>query len=256
MAESEHSTATHSRYHTGDTVALFVPCYVDLLYPQIGQATVTLLERLGVQLAYPEEQTCCGQPAFNSGYWEEARLVVRHFADTFAPYKWIVAPSGSCASMCRAFFGQLDPDPAITAVGQRVFELSEFLVNVLGVKDTGARFPHRITYHDSCHARRELHALEPPRQLIEAVRDATFVELPRNEECCGFGGTFSVKMAGTSLAMGRDKAKSIAESGAEVVVSGDASCLMHIGGILRRDPALCHIRTMHLVELLVAGTEV
>jgi L-lactate dehydrogenase complex protein LldE len=158
--------------------------------------------------------------------------------------------------MCRAFFGQLDPDPAITAVGQCVYELSEFLVNVLGVKDTGARFPHRITYHDSCHARRELHALDPPRQLIEAVREATFVDLPRNEECCGFGGTFSVKMAGTSLAMGCDKAKSIAESGAEVLVSGDASCLMHIGGILRRDPAMRHIRTMHLAELLVAGTDV
>src|SRR6516162_2813368 len=181
MAESVKLPASRREYQKGEPVALFVPCYVDQLYPQVGQAVVTLFERLGVPLAYPEEQTCCGQPAFNSGYWEEARLVVRHFADTFAPYKWIVAPSESCASMCRAFFGQLDPDPAITAVGQRVFELSEFLVNVLGVKDTGARFPHRITYHDSCHARRELHALEPPRQLIEAVRDATFVELPRNE---------------------------------------------------------------------------
>jgi L-lactate dehydrogenase complex protein LldE len=256
MAESATTTATHSSYHTGEEVALFVPCYVDQLYPQIGRACVTLLERLDVALVYPEEQTCCGQPAFNSGYWEEARPVARHFARTFEPYRWIVVPSGSCASMCRAFFGQLDPDPAVVAVGRRVFELSEFLVNVLGVNDTGARFPHRITYHDSCHARRELHALDPPRKLIESVRDVTFVELPRGEECCGFGGTFSVKMAGTSLAMGRDKAKSIAESGAEFVVSGDASCLIHIGGILRHEPALRHIRTMHVAELLVAGTEV
>jgi L-lactate dehydrogenase complex protein LldE len=241
-------------YRPGETVALFVPCYVDQLYPHVGQAVVTLFARLGVPLVYPEAQTCCGQPAFNSGYWEEARPVVRHFVRTFAPYPWIVVPSGSCASMARAFFGQLDPDPEVTAVGQRVYELSEFLVNVLNVTDTGARFPHRITYHDSCHARRELRALDPPRRLIQAVRDATFVELSRGEECCGFGGTFSVKMAGTSLAMGRDKAKSIAESGAEVVVSGDASCLMHIGGVLRRDPALRQIRTMHLAELLVAGT--
>lgn len=250
MADPKQTPA----YRKGETVALFVPCYVDQLYPQVGQAVVALLERLGLPLAYPAEQTCCGQPAFNSGYWDEARPVARHFARTFAPYPWIVVPSGSCASMARAFFVQLDPDPELAAVGQRVYELSEFLVNVLGVTDTGARFPHRITYHDSCHARRELHALDPPRRLIQSVREVTFIELPRGEECCGFGGTFSVKMAGTSLAMGRDKVKSIAESGAEVVVSSDASCLMHIGGVLRRDPALRHIRTMHLAELLIADS--
>jgi L-lactate dehydrogenase complex protein LldE len=253
MAEPVTSATNAPTYGKGEKVALFVPCYIDQLYPRIGRAVVTLFERLGVPLVYPEEQTCCGQPAFNSGYWEEARPVVRHFARTFAPYSWIVAPSGSCASMCRAFFGQLDPDPQIRSIGGRVYELAEFLVNVLEVTDTGARFPHRITFHDSCHARRELHALDPPRRLIQSVRDVTFVELPFGEECCGFGGTFSVKLAGTSLAMGRDKAKCIAESGAEVVVSGDASCLMQIGGILRCDPVLRHIRTMHLAELLVAG---
>jgi len=253
MAEVARTAASKPTYHGGETVALFVPCYVDQLYPQIGRACVTLFERLGVPLVYPEEQTCCGQPAFNSGYWEEARPVVRHFARTFEQYSWIVVPSGSCASTCRAFFGQLVTDPEITRVGSRVYELSEFLVNVMGVTDTGARFPHRITFHDACHARRELGILDPPRRLIQSVRDSTFVELPRGEECCGFGGTFSVKLAGTSLAMGRDKAKSIAECGAEVVVSGDASCLMHVGGILKRDPALRHIRTMHLAELLVAG---
>jgi L-lactate dehydrogenase complex protein LldE len=257
MADSVQPPEKENRpvYRKGEAVALFVPCYIDQLCPQVGRAVVTLFERLGVPFVYPEQQTCCGQPAFNSGYWEEARPVVRHFARTFAPHSWIVVPSGSCASMCRAFFGQLDPDPEVTAVGRRVYELSEFLVNVLGVVDTGAKFPHRITYHDSCHARRELHALDPPRKLIQSVREATFVELPRGEECCGFGGTFSVKMAGTSLSMGCDKAKSIAESGAEVVVSGDASCLMQIGGVLRRDPALRHIRTMHLAELLTAGID-
>lgn len=252
MAEPRMSAASRPTYRKGDAVALFVPCYVDQLYPQIGRAVVTLFERLGVPLVYPEEQTCCGQPAFNSGYWEEARPVVRHFARTFASFPWTVVPSGSCANMCRSFFPQLDLDPETAAVGRRVLELSEFLVNVLGMRDTGARFPHRITYHDSCHARRELGALDPPRQLIRSVRDATFVELPRGEECCGFGGTFSVKLAGTSLSMGRDKARSIAETGAEVVVSGDASCLMHVAGILQRDPALRYVRTMHLAELLIA----
>jgi L-lactate dehydrogenase complex protein LldE len=250
---TQRMAATVAAYQPGETVALFVPCYIDQLYPHIGQAVVTLLERLKVPLVYPAEQTCCGQPAFNSGYWEEARKVVRHFARVFAPYRWIVVPSGSCATMARVFFEQVDDRAETVAVGRRVFEFSEFLVNVLGVVDTGARFPHRITYHDSCHARRELRVLDPPRRLIGAVRACTFIELPRGEECCGFGGTFSVKLAGTSLAMGRDKVKAIVESGAEVVVSGDASCLLHLGGILQRDPALRHIRTMHLAELLVAG---
>jgi L-lactate dehydrogenase complex protein LldE len=239
-------------YRPGDKVGLFIPCYIDQLYPDVGRAVATLLERLGVALEYPEGQTCCGQPAFNSGYWDEARSVVRHFARTFAPYRWIVVPSGSCASMARAFFGQVESDAEVIAVGRRVYEFAEFLVNVLGVTETGAHFPHRITYHDSCHARRELHLLDPPRRLIQSVRGVDFVELPRGEECCGFGGTFSVKMAGTSLAMGRDKVRSIVETGAQVVVSGDMSCLMHLGGILRHDPATRHIRTMHLAELLTS----
>ena len=175
MAELETSAVNTATYRRGDQVALFVPCYVDQLYPRIGRAVVTLFERLGVPLLYPEDQTCCGQPAFNSGYWEEARPVARHFARTFAEYPWIVVPSGSCASMCRSFFPQLNPEPKTAAVGRRVYELSEFLVNVLGVTDTGARFPHCVTYHDSCHARRELRALDPPRRLIRSVRDATFV---------------------------------------------------------------------------------
>lgn len=256
MTNPDHNLPARNHspvYHTGEPVALFLPCYIDQLYPQMGRAVVALLERLGIPLEYPEDQTCCGQPAFNSGYWDEARLVVGHFVRVFGQYRWIVVPSGSCATMARVFFGQLDPAPAVLATGRRVYELSEFLVNVLGVTDTGARFPYRITYHDSCHARRELHLLDPPRRLIQSVRDVTLCELPEAEECCGFGGTFSVKMPGTSLAIGRDKARHIVESGAEVVVSGDASCLMHIGGVLRRDPATRHIRTMHLAELLVSN---
>ena len=255
MTQSAHDLPRHgapAAYRPGDPVALFLPCYVDQLYPSVGQAVVTLFERLAIPLEYPEQQTCCGQPAFNSGYWEEARPVVRHFVRVFNPFRWIVVPSGSCAAMARVFFGHLDSDSQVVETGRRVHELSDFLVNVLGVADTGARFPHRITYHDSCHARRELGLLDPPRRLMQAVRDATLCELPEAEVCCGFGGTFSVKLAGTSLAMGRDKARHILESGAEVVVSGDARCLMQIGGVLRRDPALRHIRTMHLAELLVA----
>lgn len=256
MSEPDHAQPGQDvpiAYQNGEPVAVFVPCYIDQLYPQVAQALVRLLERLGVALEYPEAQTCCGQPAFNSGYWDEARRVVRHFVQVFGPYRWIVVPSGSCAAMARVFFRQLDSDPRVLATGGRVYEFSDFLVNVLGVTETGARFPHRVAYHDSCHARRELHLLDPPRRLIQSVRDVTLCELPEAEECCGFGGTFSVKMPGTSLGMGRDKARHIVESGAEVVVSGDASCLMHIGGVLRRDPATRHIRTMHLAELLVSN---
>lgn len=239
-------------YHRGEPVALFIPCYVDLFYPRIGEATARLLSRLGIPLVFPDKQTCCGQPAFNSGYWEEARKVIHHFCQAFEGQQWIVSPSGSCSAMCRVFFGHVDPDPKVAEVGRRVFELTEFLVNVLGVTDTGARFPHRVTLHNGCHTRRELGVVEPPLALLQNVRGLEYVELPDAEECCGFGGTFSVKMPGTSLAMGRSKAESVLKTGAEVVVSPDISCLMHLGGILRRDPATRHIRTMHIAEVLAA----
>jgi len=152
------------------------------------------------------------------------------------------------------FFGHVDADQRIVGIGRRVFELTEFLVESLGVTDTGARFPHKVAFHNGCHTRRELGVLEPPRKLLENVRELTLCELPNAEECCGFGGTFSVKMAGTSLAMGRSKAENIVRSGAEVVVSADVSCLMHIGGVIERDPAMRHIRTMHIAEVLVQQT--
>ena len=170
-------------------------------------------------VVYPAEQTCCGQPAFNSGYWEEARRVIRHFCDVFEPHRWIVCPSGSCTAMCRVFFGHADPDPRIVGIGRRVFELTEFLHDILGVTDTGATFPHKVTMHIGCHGRRELGVVEPPMRLLQSVRGLTYCELPNIEECCGFGGTFSVKMPGTSLAMGGTKVENIVRSGAEVVVS-------------------------------------
>jgi L-lactate dehydrogenase complex protein LldE len=239
-------------YQPGETVALFIPCYIDQFYPKIAEATARLLTDQGIPITFPEEQTCCGQPAFNSGYWDETRKVVHHFCDVFRDYRWIVCPSGSCTAMCRVFFENVDPDPRVVEVGRRVVELSEFLVEVLGVTDVGATFPHKVTLHSGCHGRRELGLIDPPRKLLEKVRGITFCELPNVEECCGFGGTFSVKMPGTSLAMGRTKVDNILKTGAEVVVSLDISCLMHVGGILRRDPAAQHVRTMHLAELLVA----
>ncbi|GAB6164518.1 (Fe-S)-binding protein [Thermostilla marina] len=237
-------------YERGEKVALFIPCYIDQFFPKIAKDTAEILTRLGVPVEFPEEQTCCGQPAFNSGYWDEARRVIRHFCDVFRPYRYIVTPSGSCAAMARVFFGQADPDEAVTSVGARVFELTEFLVEILGVVDLGARYPHAVTMHSGCHGRRELGIYFQPLRLLEHVKDLDYRELPNIEECCGFGGTFSVKMAGTSLAMGKTKAEYIASTGAEVVTSVDISCLMHVGGVLRKDPAKRHIRTVHIAEIL------
>jgi len=242
----------YPRYQAGEPVALFIPCYIDQFYPSIAQATARLLSRHGIPVVFPEEQTCCGQPAFNSGYWDEARRVIYHFCKVFRDHRWIVCPSASCTAMCRVFFGHVDPSPEIVGVGRRVFELTEFLVDILGVTDTGASFPHRVTMHIGCHGRRELGTAAQPMTMLQKVRGITYCELPNLEECCGFGGTFSVKMPGTSLAMGRTKVENIVKTGAEVVVSNDISCLMHIGGILRREPATRHIGTMHIAEVLVA----
>jgi len=254
MIQSTHSPAADSdipKYKPGETVGLFIPCYIDQFFPEIGRATAELLTKYGVPLAYPEGQTCCGQPAFNSGYWEEARGVIHQFCKAFESYDWIVCPSASCTAMCRVFFGHVDPDEKIIGVGRRVFELTEFLVEHLGVTDTGARFPHSVTMHSGCHGRRELGILEQPLTLLQNIRDIDYRELPNIEECCGFGGTFSVKMPGTSLAMGKSKVESIVQTGADVVTSVDISCLMHVGGMLRRDKATQHIRCMHIAELLV-----
>lgn len=253
LTQSSPPQWSYPRYETGEPVALFIPCYIDQFYPKIAEATAKLLTDQGVPVVFPDRQTCCGQPAFNSGYWEEARRVIHHFCEVFGQYRWIVSPSGSCTAMCRVFFGHVDPDPRIVQVGRSVCELTEFLVEVLGVTDVGASFPHKVTLHNGCHTRRELGVVDPPMKLLEKVKGMTFVELNNVEECCGFGGTFSVKMPGTSLAMGGSKVKNIVESGAEYVVSPDISCLMHIGGMLRHKPETRHIRTLHIAELLVGN---
>ncbi len=242
-------------YQKGEPVALFVPCYIDQFYPEIGEATAKLLKKYDVPVVYPEKQTCCGQPAFNSGYWEEAGKVIRQFCDAFEEHRWIVTPSGSCAAMCRVFFGHVDPDERVVGIGRRVFELTEFLVDMLGVTDTGATYSRKVTMHVGCHTRRELGVVDQPMTLLKSIRELDYCELPDAEDCCGFGGTFSVKMAGLSLSMGKSKVENIVRSGAEVVATPDISCLMHVGGIMRRTPEAKHIEIKHIAELLIAGVE-
>ncbi|NUR07909.1 MAG: (Fe-S)-binding protein [Nocardioidaceae bacterium] len=238
-------------------VALMVTCLNDALFPDAAKAVVRLLHRLGVDVEFPEGQTCCGQPMVNTGYVEEAVPVVRNFVDAFAGYDAVVTPSGSCAGCVRhqhAIVGRRSGDVAlqerIAETSPRVYELSEFLVDVLGVEDVGASFPHTVTYHPTCHSLRLLGVGDRPTRLLSQVRGLRLRELPQASECCGFGGTFAVKNADTSVAMGSDKARHVRESGAEVLVAGDSSCLMHIGGLLGRQRS--GVRVMHLAEVLAS----
>jgi L-lactate dehydrogenase complex protein LldE len=237
-------------------VSLFVTCLVDQLFPRVGLAMADVLERLGYQVEFPEAQTCCGQPAFNSGYRGEARQVARHFLDVFEDAGYIVCPSGSCTSMVRNHYAELFHKDAgrlaaSRELASRVFEFSEFLVEVAGREDVGARFDGVVTYHDSCHALRELKVREQPRRLLRSVRGLELREMDIAEECCGFGGTFSVKFGELSAAMLGTKIESIRRTGAATVVSIDPSCLMQIQGGLSR--AGLPIRTLHLAEVLAGA---
>lgn len=242
-------------------IALFITCYNDLLYPEVGRATVRLLRRLGHEVEFPAEQTCCGQMHFNSGYQDACIPLVQRFVDAFADYDVVVTPSGSCASMVRRYHplvAELAAQRGVHAglseqvaiVSPRVLELTEFLVDVLGVIDVGARFPHTVAFHPTCHSTRLLGVGDRPMRLLAAVDGLTLVDLPRSAACCGFGGTFAVKNADTSVAMGLDKVDDVLGSGAEVLTAGDTSCLMHIGGLLSRRGA--SVRLMHLAEILAA----
>lgn len=242
-------------------IALFVACYNDALFPEVGRAVVTLLRRLGHEVHFPEEQTCCGQMHFNSGYQDACIPLVRRFTDTFASFDAVVTPSGSCASMVRhhhplvasrAEAHGVEPGlgERVAALGPNVYELSELLVDVLGVEDIGARFPHTVAFHPTCHATRLLGVGDRPTRLLRAVDGLTLVDLPRSDSCCGFGGTFAVKNADTSVAMGLDKVDDVLGSGAEVLTAGDTSCLMHIGGLLSRRGGAP--RVMHFAEILAA----
>jgi L-lactate dehydrogenase complex protein LldE len=229
-------------------VALFIPCFVDQFCPQVAVAMVTVLRRLNVEAYYPQEQTCCGQPAFNTGYWDEARELAKRYCEIFADADAIVSPSGSCTAMVRNFYPEL-LGKAMHASAS-TFEFSEFLVRKLGVADVGARFPAKVTYHDGCHALRELRLKSEPRELLRNVKGLELVEMSEAETCCGFGGTFSVKFPMISHAMDEVKCTSIKQTGAEYVVSGDPSCLMQIDGYLRRQKL--PIKTIHLAEVLAA----
>lgn len=232
-------------------VALFITCINDTLYPRTGQAVVTLLERLGVEVDFPEGQSCCGQPQFNTGYRSESEPLARRYAEVLRGYDHIVVPSGSCAAMVRDNYPRIDADATRGAVAG-TYELTEFLVDVLGVTDVGAYYPHTVTYHPTCHGLRMLGLGDRPRRLLQAVKGLRLRELEGAEECCGFGGTFAVKNPDVSAAMGADKARHIEETAAEAVCTVDNSCLMHIGGTLSRRGAAA--RPVHIAEIL-AGTE-
>ncbi len=238
--------------------SLFVTCLVDLFFPQVGESVVRVLRRLGVDVNFPNEQTCCGQPAFNSGYTDDARALAERFVGVFSGDSrdtYIVSPSGSCASMVKVFYEELfKNDPALcdalSKVSSRVYEFSSFLTDVLGVEDVGASYDGVVTYHDSCHLLRELGISEAPRRLIKSVSGVKFIEAEMHDECCGFGGTFSVKHPEVSVSMLDEKLTHIGKSGADTLVSTDMGCLMQIGGAVSRREL--PIRVMHLAELLAS----
>ena len=236
-------------------IALFVTCLADTMFPQVGRATVRLLERLGHEVVFPREQTCCGQMHVNTGYQREALPLVERYVRTFESYDAIVAPSGSCVGSVRhqhALVASRFGSPGLVSdaerVGERTYELSELLVDKLGVTDVGAYFPHRVTYHPTCHSLRMLRVGDKPLQLLRNVEAIRLVELPGADQCCGFGGTFAIKNADTSTAMLADKMRNVLDTGAEFCSAGDSSCLMHIGGGLSR--LRTGTRTIHLAEIL------
>lgn len=233
-------------------VALFIPCLTEHLFPESALAMVQVLHHFGVEVEYVEDQTCCGQPAFNSGYRKQILPIAERFIKLFQDKEYIIAPSGSCTAMVRVFYHELDLKDhlksALADLSQRIFEFSEFMVKVAKVEKIPGRFFHRVTYHDSCHLLRELGVSDPPRQLIRSIDGIEFVEMEKPDTCCGFGGTFSVKYADMSLAMVERKCRYIVESKAEYVIGCDSSCLMNIQGYLtshRLAP-----QTLHIAELL------
>jgi L-lactate dehydrogenase complex protein LldE len=236
-------------------ISLFITCYNDTLFPDTGKAVVAVLERLGHQVEFRREQTCCGQMHYNTGYADDARGLMAHFLRVFDGADVICIPSASCVAMIRDHYPVMaaaSGDPALVArvndLLGRVFEFTELLVGKLGVTDVGAFYPHTVTLHPSCHSLRSLHLGDQPRRLLQAVRGLALVELPESDQCCGFGGTFALKNADVSSAMASDKVRCVLETGAEVCTAADNSCLMQIGGTLRRSGAA--VRCLHIAELL------
>ena len=234
------------------TVTLFIPCFVDALFPRAGISMVEILERLGHKVVFPDQITCCGQPPFNSGYWDEARTVAAKVLPQLAEAEAIVIGSGSCGAMLKVFYPQLfenTPQSALAKqISARTWEFSDFLVSKLGVTDLGAKFPHKVTFHDGCHGLRELGIKKSPRALLGKVNGLELVEMGEAETCCGFGGTFATKFPMISTAMGEVKCTSATETKADYIVSNDSSCLMHIQGLLSRQGN--PLKTIHLAEVL------
>jgi len=235
------------------TVTLFIPCFVDLMFPRVGISIVQILERLGHKIDYPEELACCGQPAFNSGYWAEARVVALPVLQRLKNAEGVVIASGSCGAMIKVFYPQLfagtEHEAAAKTLAAKCWEFSDFLVTKLGVSDLGAKFPHKVTFHDGCHGLRELGLKKGPRALLAKVRDLQLVEM-KEEVCCGFGGTFAAKFPMISTAMGEVKCAAATETGAEYIVSNDSSCLMHIQGLADKQGR--KLKTIHLAEVLTS----
>jgi L-lactate dehydrogenase complex protein LldE len=245
-------------------VALFLTCVNDTLYPNTGRAVVKLLTRLGVEVDFPTAQTCCGQAHYNTGYRHQAEPLARHFSDVFGGYEAIVTPSGSCAAMVRELYPRMGERAraegrgdtltrTLSPVVPRTYELTEFLVDVLGMTDVGASYPHTVTYHPTCHGLRSLGLGERPLRLLQAVKGLELVPLPGAEECCGFGGTFAVKNSDVSAAMGADKVRNAESTRAEVLCAADNSCLMHIGGMMTRRGS--EMRPVHIAEILASTEE-
>ncbi len=241
-------------------VALFVPCYVDQFYPQVAIATLGLLERLGLEVAYPPDQTCCGQPMANSGFEEKSRLTAQHTINLFQEYDYVVGPSGSCVYHIRKHYDILPQTAAVTKVRKQTYELCQFLVEVLGVTDLSARFPHRVGLHQSCHGLRGLRQgqgservgpdFSLQKQLLQSVAGLELVELNRQDECCGFGGTFAVAESAVSVRMGQDRLQDHLSHEAEVITGADMSCLMHLQGLAQRQQQA--VRILHIAEILNA----
>jgi L-lactate dehydrogenase complex protein LldE len=236
-------------------INLLIPCFVDQLFPSVGISVVRILEKLGHTVDFKESVVCCGQPAFNAGYWKEARGIAGRVLKSLAGSDPVVVPSGSCAAMVKNFYPELfreTPEAAAAVqLSQRVFEFSSFLVDQLRVTELGSRFPARVTFHDGCHGLRELQVKRQPRQLLERVQGLTLLEMEDQTSCCGFGGTFAVKFPMISTAMGETKSASAVETGAEYLVSNDSSCLMHLQGLLSRQNQ--KLKTIHLAEVLASS---
>ena len=236
-------------------IQLFIPCYIDQLYPETAFNTVKVLEKAGCTVHYNSEQTCCGQPAFNSGYWDEARTLAGKFMNDFKSDMPVVSPSGSCTGYIRnhyrkLFGGQPEKLAQLDALYPQIFELSDFLVNVLKVTDWEAAFPHKVTFHDSCSALREYGIKDEPRQLLRNVKGLELIEMCESDTCCGFGGTFAVKNAAISTAMDEKKVRNALETGAEFIISTEASCLMNINGYIQKHKL--PIKGIHLADVLAA----